>query len=111
VSLALVVGALLAVATLAYVLYPVVAPRAQSDGAIEGPAQGGSPERPSRRVISDDDIEAAVSAYRDAHAAASEAARSARGSVATCPVCGPRPERDASYCSNCGRPLTAAAAR
>lgn len=23
-----------------------------------------------------------------------------------CPTCGPRPETDAEYCSNCGRPLT-----
>ncbi|HEY4217428.1 MAG TPA: zinc ribbon domain-containing protein [Gemmatimonadaceae bacterium] len=38
-----------------------------------------------------DAIEAAVQAYRDAHAA--------------CPACGPRPESDAEFCSNCGRYL------
>jgi hypothetical protein len=38
-----------------------------------------------------DDIEAAVRAYRDQHAA--------------CPACGPRPEPDAAFCSNCGRYL------
>ena len=38
---------------------------------------------------SDDEIEAAVRAYRAGRP--------------TCPDCGPRPETDAVYCSNCGR--------
>jgi hypothetical protein len=38
---------------------------------------------------SDDEIEAAVRAYRASRPA--------------CPECGPRPEMDAVYCSNCGR--------
>jgi len=43
---------------------------------------------------SDDEIEAAVQAYR---------ARAKAGAV--CVSCGPRPEPDAAYCSNCGRYL------
>lgn len=39
----------------------------------------------------DDEIEAAVRAYRETHA--------------TCPEHGPRPEPDAIYCSDCGRYL------
>ena len=39
----------------------------------------------------DDAIEAAVRAYRAAHV--------------ECPSCGPRPERDAVFCSTCGRYL------
>jgi len=39
----------------------------------------------------DDEIEAAVKAYRESHA--------------TCPEHGPRPEPDAVYCSDCGRYL------
>jgi hypothetical protein len=39
----------------------------------------------------DDEIEMAVRVYRAQHAA--------------CPTCGPRPEPDAVYCSNCGRYL------
>jgi hypothetical protein len=39
----------------------------------------------------DDEIEAAVRAYRAQHAA--------------CPTCGPRPEPDADFCSTCGRYL------
>jgi hypothetical protein len=38
---------------------------------------------------SDDDIEAEVRVYRQR--------------LAGCPTCGPRPEPDAVYCSNCGR--------
>jgi hypothetical protein len=29
-----------------------------------------------------------------------------RGEGPACPACGPRPERDALYCSGCGRPLS-----
>jgi hypothetical protein len=39
----------------------------------------------------DDEIEAAVRAYRREHA--------------SCPTCGPRPEPDAVFCSTCGRYL------
>jgi hypothetical protein len=39
----------------------------------------------------EDEIEAAVRAYRAAHGA--------------CPTCGPRPESDAEFCSTCGRYL------
>lgn len=50
------------------------------------PATAGAPGAPS-----DDEIEAAVRAYRESHAA--------------CPVHGPRPEPDAEFCSDCGRYL------
>jgi len=32
--------------------------------------------------------------------------REAAGHAAICPVCGPRPEDDAAFCSQCGRPLS-----
>ncbi|KPJ85690.1 MAG: hypothetical protein AMS18_16105, partial [Gemmatimonas sp. SG8_17] len=39
---------------------------------------------------------------------AEAAIRRARTKVATaCPTCGPRPESDAEFCSDCGRPLVA----
>jgi rRNA maturation endonuclease Nob1 len=44
-------------------------------------------------VEADDPAEAAVRAYRAAHR--------------TCATCGPRPETDATYCSDCGRFLPA----
>jgi len=40
--------------------------------------------------LTDDQIEAAIRAYREAPA---------------CPACGPRPEADAAFCSSCGRYL------
>ena len=42
-------------------------------------------------AVGDDDIERAISAYR--------------ARLAACPTCGPRPEPDATYCSDCGRYL------
>jgi hypothetical protein len=41
---------------------------------------------------SDDELESVVSAYR--------------ARPASCPVCGPRPEPDAAFCSNCGRSVS-----
>jgi hypothetical protein len=50
---------------------------------VDTPAEAGS--------ASDEEIEAAVRAYRE------------RGT--SCSTCGPRPEADAAYCSTCGRYL------
>jgi hypothetical protein len=80
-SVPLTVGALLALACLAYVLYPLM--RAGKPAASRG-----------ARPVTDEEIEAAVHAYRVAHA-----------SGAICAVCGARPESDALFCSSCGRRL------
>ena len=48
-------------------------------------------QKDSPAGAADDEIEAAVRAYRETHA--------------TCPEHGPRPELDAIYCSECGRYL------
>jgi hypothetical protein len=132
---ALVIGTALAVGALAFVLYPLfftpprparvdrVAPRRRADGddavaalrEIEFDRETGKlsdadyaelkakytkqaieamRRAPASTVAGsggDDEIEAAVRAYRAAHVA--------------CPTCGPRPEPDAVYCSNCGRYL------
>jgi hypothetical protein len=93
VSRGLVAGIVLAVACLAYVLYPLLRPRS---ARIRDPASGASPGR----AVTDDEIEAAIRAYRERHPAGSPA----------CPVCGPRPESDAAYCSMCGRSLDGATA-
>lgn len=42
-------------------------------------------------MVGDDEVEAAILAYR--------------GRAPACPSCGPRPEPDAIYCSECGRYL------
>jgi hypothetical protein len=92
VSAALLVGVVLASACLAYVLYPVVAPDRWRTRVADQ-------KRSTPRVVTDDEIETAIRSYR--------ASRGARA----CPVCGPRPESDAVFCSTCGRRLDAASAR
>lgn len=71
-----------------YTSQAIVAMRRQQDN-VEGAtpvASALSPDAPS-----DDEIEEAVRAFR----------REQQG----CPTCGPRPEPDARFCSNCGRYL------
>src|SRR5262245_12272089 len=134
--IALVVGTVLAIAALAFVLYPLFfdAPAARTAGRQGGAAWSddvaalreiefdratgklsdadyaqlkaqytrqalatmrqspeGGPELP---VGADDEVEAAIRAYR--------------AQRPTCAACGPRPEADASFCSNCGRFLPGA---
>ena len=80
-SAPLLIGTLLALGALAVVLHPLFFPPADDGRATRAPAApaGG------------DAVEAALAAFRVARP--------------ECPDCGPRPEADAAYCSNCGRPL------
>jgi hypothetical protein len=57
----------------------------------ESAGKAGVPAEHVASGSTDDEIEAAVRAYREHHA--------------ECPDCGPRPEPDALFCSNCGRYL------
>lgn len=68
-----------------YTRQAIVAMR-EADRAAVGSSVGGVAARND-----DDEIEAAVRAYRAQHL--------------TCPTCGPRPESDAAFCSTCGRYL------
>lgn len=54
-------------------------------------------------------VEAAAAAppAESSTAASSTAAASSAGFSFVCPTCGPRPERDATFCSKCGRRLAA----
>jgi len=131
--LALAIGTLLAVAALAYVLYPLV---------FASPAPGARPLRRSARGASEGDEDAIVALREiefdratgklsdadyaelktrytqralDAMRAAGSAPADApvedvveaavlaiRARLKSCARCGPRPEPDAIYCSNCG---------
>lgn len=90
---ALLVGTVLALAALAYVLWPLIAadgrgtqrvppPPPPSDVVTALPAAAPSPEDP---------VEAEI--------------RRARAQLRVCPNCGPRPEPGARYCSSCGAAL------
>jgi hypothetical protein len=127
--LALVVGTVLAVGALAYVLFPLLAgatiaparrtpTRREAAGAMESEAVVALREIEFDRAtgkLSDADYdelrarytERALDAMRAGSAAApSDAAEAAvlayRERLKRCARCGPRPEPDAVYCSNCG---------
>lgn len=85
-STALAIGTVLAVGALAVVLYPLFFPPAEPEEAVGRPTVASG----------DDPVEAALRAFRAAHP--------------ECPRCGPRPERDAVYCSTCGQPVARGAA-
>jgi double zinc ribbon protein len=76
---------------------------AQALNALRRESEAGTP----------DDIEAIIAARVGALRLASAGALSSAPTVtlaSSCPVCGPRPETDALFCSTCGRRLTTASA-
>ena len=97
----LIVGTVLALVALTYVLWPLITAAERSSGREGGtatPATGRedevtvpSPEGTPLHAISDDIVEAEI--------------RRVRAQIRSCPVCGPRPEPAARYCSRCGRAL------
>jgi hypothetical protein len=111
---ALLIGTALAVASLCFVLYPLfradisVAPR------NVGTTHRGTKQPSSLAVdalrelefdretgkISDSDYEPLKARYTEQALAVMRA-----GSAPVCEKCGPRPERDAEFCSNCGSAL------
>ena len=99
---ALIVGTLLALGALTYVLWPLIA-------AVERP----SPPRPSPGpplLMDDDAARSGPPRHIDLGDATSDDAaeaeiRRVRAQTRVCPVCGPRPEPAARYCSRCGRAL------
>jgi ribosomal protein L40E len=107
---ALLVGTALAVASLLYVLYPLF--RAEL-APIARPARA-STSRPPAAVdalrelefdrqtgkIADADYDALKTRYTEQALAVIRA-----GNLPVCERCGPRPEADAEYCSNCGAAL------
>lgn len=110
---ALLIGTLLAVASLCYVLYPLL----RADPGIQLP-----PPPPPQR----DDQGSAVDALRELEfdrqtgkisdadyaplkarytAEAVAVMRAGETGTKACPGCGPRPEADAAFCSRCGAAL------
>ena len=106
---ALLIGTALAVASLCFVLYPLF--RADISVVQRGV---GRKSRPTMAVdalrelefdretgkISDSDYEPLKARYTEQALAVMRA-----GTASVCETCGPRPERDAEFCSNCGAAL------
>lgn len=86
----LIVGTVLALAALAYVLWPIITAAEGRPKPSVRPPDSSEPAK-SSETVSDDPVEAEV--------------RRARAQMRVCPVCGPRPELAPRYCSRCGRPL------
>ena len=113
----LVVGTLLALGTLSFVLYPLFMTGSLSaptraipfdrDDAARNPALDALREIEFDREtgkLSDTDYAALRTQYTQ------RAVESMRGGGGvSCPKCGPRPEKDAVFCSNCGVRLLAEA--
>jgi len=107
---ALLVGTALAVASLCYVLYPLfradiaVLPSPLADvGMRQSPAIDALRELEFDRQtgkISDADYETLKARYTEQAVAVMRA-----GDARVCARCGPRPERDAEFCSKCGAAL------
>jgi len=130
---ALVIGTLLAVGALAYVLFPLLVGSVPVPRQHASAARAAAPEHEAvaalREIefdratgkLSDADYdelktrytERALTALRHAGADSPEDAAEAavlayRARMKQCATCGPRPEPDATYCSNCGRFLPGA---
>ena len=111
---ALLIGTLLAVASLCYVLYPLLRPDPGPPVALRPPPGGEAPgsavdalrelefDRQTGK-ISDADYGTLKARYTAEALAVMRAGASGR----VCPNCGPRPEADASFCSHCGAALSA----
>ncbi len=134
--LALVLGTLLAVGALAFVLYPLfVEPAiAPPPAAFTAAQAAGAAEREAVVALREIEFDRATGKLSDAdygelHARYTERALAAmrggassvvsgdpvelavlayRARLRECGACGPRPEPDAVYCSNCGRYLPGA---
>jgi hypothetical protein len=89
----LIVGTVLALAALAYVLWPLIAADGRGAQHVRPPQVPSDPvpAPPATAPSVEDPVEAEI--------------RRARAQLRVCPTCGPRPEPGARYCSSCGAAL------
>ena len=115
---AMIVGTALAILVLCFVLYPLFreplgiksTPRVVSAGTGVTTAVDALREVEFDHVtgkLSDTDYAELKSSYTQSAVAAMRAGEPAAVSEVVCARCGPRPERDAVYCSECGNVLAA----
>jgi hypothetical protein len=115
---AMIVGTALAILVLCFVLYPLFreplgmksAQRVVSRGTGVTTAVDALREIEFDHVtgkLSDTDYAELKSSYTQSAVAAMRSGDPAATSEVVCARCGPRPERDAAYCSECGNVLAA----
>jgi ribosomal protein L40E len=106
---ALLIGTALAVASLCFVLYPLfradiplarraIGPKNRPTVAVDALRELEFDRETGK--ISDSDYEPLKARYTEQALAVMRA-----GGASVCEKCGPRPERDAEFCSNCGAAL------
>jgi hypothetical protein len=113
---ALVLGTLLALGTLSFVLYPLF----MSGPPIPSPVpdrrrdEGEAPRNPALDALREIEFDRETGKLSDADYEALKATYTQRAVTAmratgspVCATCGPRPESEALFCSNCGMPLAA----
>lgn len=111
----LIVGTLLALGTLSFVLYPLF-----MTGSLTAPTraipfdQNEGERNPALDALREIEFDRETGKLSDADYSALRAQYTQRAVVAmrradvpVCPTCGPRPEKDAVFCSNCGVALGA----
>lgn len=91
--LPLIVGTVIALAALAYVLWPLIVADGRAAQRVRSPQppSDAADAAPAAAPTADDPVEAEI--------------RRARAQLRVCPNCGPRPEPGARYCSSCGAAL------
>lgn len=107
----LLVGALLSLVALSFVLYPLLF---DSKSAPVVPQESGESSRnPALEALREIEFDRETGKLSEADYSALKTEYTQRavavmraGEAPVCPNCGPRPERDAVFCSNCGTALT-----
>jgi len=126
--IALGVGTILALAAVVFVLYPLLVPGRPRARAAQAPEEvpGSTAVEALREIefdrqtgkLSDADYATLTASYTERALAELRTEKDAPAPSLTdasaprlsCPDCGPRPESDAAYCSECGRYLSGACA-
>jgi len=113
---ALVLGTLLALGALSFVLYPLFmsGPQVASPLPDRVPADAEAARNPALDALREIEFDretgklsdADYSALKETYTQRAVAAMRAEGGP-VCATCGPRPESNALFCSNCGLPLVA----
>jgi hypothetical protein len=109
----LAVGTVLALGTLSFVLYPLLVNSAISIAKSSPPPQKDDQRNPAIDALREIEFDRETGKLSESDYAALKGEYTQRavtvmraGEAPICAVCGPRPERDAVFCSNCGIALT-----